>query len=37
MPFTSPSAAANFVGGSSLSGNVCWITEDGKKPKDFGM
>lgn len=33
--FSSPSSAAGFVGGSSLSGNVCWRTEDGKTPKDF--
>lgn len=37
IPFTSASAAAKFVGGSSLSGNACWITEDGKCPKDYGM
>lgn len=33
--FTSPSGAAGFVGGCSLSGNVMWITKDGKSPKDF--
>lgn len=32
---TSPSAAAGFVGGSSLSGNEFWRTADGKSPKDF--
>lgn len=37
IPFNSASAAAKFVGGSSLSGNVCWITKDGKCPKDYGM
>lgn len=30
MLFSSPSAAAAFVGGSSLSGNAMWKTEDGK-------
>ena len=33
--FSSPSAAAGFVGGCSLSGNVMWRTDDGKSPKDF--
>ena len=33
--FSSASAAAGFVGGCSLSGNVVWITEDGKSPKDY--
>lgn len=33
--FSSPSAAAGFVGGCSLSGNVMWVTIDGKTPKDF--
>lgn len=33
--FSSPSAAAGFVGGCSLSGNVMWVTADGKTPKDF--
>lgn len=33
--FTSPSAAASFVGGSSLSGNVSWCTADGTKLKDL--
>lgn len=33
--FSSPSAAAGFVGGCSLSGNVMWRTEDDKSPKDF--
>lgn len=37
IPFGSASAAAKFVGGSSLSGNVCWTTKDGKCPKDYGM
>ena len=37
IPFNSASAAAKFVGGSSLSGNACWITKDGKCPKDYGM
>ncbi len=37
IPFSSASAAAKFVGGSSLSGNICWITADGKCPKDYGM
>ena len=37
IPFNSASAAAKFVGGSSLSGNVCWVTADGKCPKDYGM
>lgn len=33
--FSSPSAAAGFVGGCSLSGNAMWQTDDGKTPKDF--
>lgn len=33
--FTSPSAAASFVAGSSASGNIMWKTKDGKSPKDF--
>ena len=33
--FSSQSAAAAFVGGSSLSGNVMWVTDDGKHPNDF--
>lgn len=33
--FTSPSAAAGFVGGMSLSGNVVWKTEDGKTLKQL--
>lgn len=33
--FSSPSAAAGFVGGCSLSGNVMWVTQEGKTPKDF--
>lgn len=33
--FSSPSAAACFVGGCSLSGNVMWVTQNGKTPKDF--
>lgn len=37
IPFSSASAAAKFVGGCSLSGNACWITKDGKCPKDYGM
>lgn len=35
--FSSPSAAAGFVGGSSLSGNIMWKTDDGKCPKDFNF
>lgn len=35
--FNSSSAAAAFVGGTSLSGNICWKTKDGKCPKDFFM
>ena len=35
--FTSPSAAAGFVGGLSLSGNVVWQTKDGKTPKDVDL
>jgi hypothetical protein len=35
--FTSPSAAAGFVGGSSLSGNAMWKTKDGKSPKDINL
>jgi len=33
--FSSPSAAAKFVGGSSLSGNEMWRTEDGTLLKDI--
>lgn len=33
--FNSPSAAAAFVGGASLSGNELWRTEDGTKLKDL--
>ncbi len=33
--FSSPSAAAGFVGGCSLSGNMMWRTDDGKSPKDY--
>ena len=35
--FSSPSAAASFVGGCSLSGNAMWRTDDGKSPKDFNF
>ena len=35
--FSSPSASAGFVGGSSLSGNAMWKTKDGKCPKDFNL
>lgn len=35
--FSSPSAAADFVGGCSLSGNVVWKTKDNKSPKDFDL
>ncbi len=37
IPFSSPSFAASFVGGASLSGNECWITSDGKSPKDLNI
>lgn len=37
IPFNSPSAAASFVGGSSLSGNEYWHTSDGKSPKDLNI
>lgn len=33
--FSSPSAAAGFVGGTSLSGNTCWKTAEGKRLKDL--
>ncbi len=33
--FSSSSAAANFVGGSSLSGNRMWRTDKDEAPKDF--
>ncbi|MDD7593086.1 MAG: GIY-YIG nuclease family protein [Peptoniphilaceae bacterium] len=33
--FSSPSAAAGFVGGASLSGNAAWKTEDGKTLKQL--
>ena len=35
--FSSPSFAASFVSGSSTSGNVFWITSDGKNPKDLNI
>lgn len=35
VPLTSPSAAAAFVGGSSLSGNLMWKTDDGKTLIEF--
>ena len=35
MAFDSPTAAANFVGGSSLSGNVYWSTAEGLSPKQY--
>jgi len=35
--FSSPSACATFVGGSSASGNVFWKTKDWKNPKDFNL
>lgn len=35
--FTSPSAAAGFVGGSSLSGNIVWKTEDDRTLKQLEM
>lgn len=34
---SSPSAAASFVGGCSLSGNACWHSSDGKNPKDYNI
>ena len=37
IPFSSPSFAASFVGGASLSGNECWITSDGKSSKDLNI
>lgn len=37
IPFSSPSFAASFVGGASLSGNECWITSDDKNPKDLNI
>lgn len=37
IPFSSPSFAASFVGGASLSGNESWITSDGKNPKDLNI
>lgn len=33
--FTSPSAAAGFVGGASLSGNVTWRLPDGRTLKQL--
>ncbi|PMB91096.1 GIY-YIG nuclease family protein [Varibaculum cambriense] len=33
--FASPSAAASFVGGSSLSGNVVWKTAEGRTIRDL--
>nr|WP_285895994.1 DUF4357 domain-containing protein [Trueperella bernardiae] len=33
--FTSPSAAAGFVGGASLSGNVTWQLPDGRTLKQL--
>ena len=35
--FSSPSAAATFVGGSSASGNEFWKTASGKSPKDLNL
>lgn len=35
--FSSPSFAASFVGGASLSGNEYWVTSDGKSPKDLNI
>ena len=35
--FTSPSAAATFISGSSSSGNVFWKTSSGKSPKDIEL
>ena len=37
IPFSSPSFAASFVGGASLSGNERWITSDGKSPKELNI
>ncbi len=37
LVFNSSSAAAAFIGGTSLSGNVCWRTDEDKSPKDYGM
>lgn len=37
LVFNSSSAAAKFIGGSSLSGNTCWRTDENKCPKDYGM
>lgn len=33
--FSSPSAAAGFISGSSTNGNLFWRTKDGKSPKNF--
>lgn len=35
IAFDSPTAAANFVGGSSLSGNVYWSTAEGLSPEQY--
>ncbi len=35
IPFSSPSAAAAFVGGSSMNGNELWRTEEGIALKDL--
>lgn len=35
IAFDSPTAAANFVGGSSLSGNVYWRTAEGLSPEQY--
>lgn len=35
ITFSSSSAAASFVGGSSMSGNRMWHTDRGEAPKDF--
>ena len=35
LSFPSPSAAASFVGGSSLSGNIAWKTSEGKTLSDL--
>ena len=33
--FSSPSAAARFLGGASLNGNILWKDADGKPLKDL--
>ena len=33
--FTSPSSAASYIGGASLSGNACWYNAEGTTLKNI--